>query len=892
MAHPIFFSFSGDSKEQAERLKSRFSDDLVYMYSRTGVDGVDFPNEILDEIAQCRVFILFLSRGYVEADPRRPWCRRELLAAAKRITTGNLKSFLIIQVDQTPLTATITDPDTNAITDALKPFREARRAFAYPVDWKSVESRVADELASLSDEVLPELPRPAFEKLLRDCLNLGTYQNRAPLIFVSGFHGSGRRTLVRAVMRSDYRHLTEYTLGIDGTDGPEDLLQLIWGEVLHKPIKEQRALLSAADKNPNLLKGFFQQLGAQLVELRAYLVLAKDDLADVSEVVPYWLSQYMSLIAPTVQPLVFILIPRPLPNGVRTKMPNAQDVHIPTLEDDESERLVKMHISARDPRRLPRWQEHLPYILEAGSNSPKLLVEIVRIASRRPSLDFLKQDTTEHVRRFDERVSQLLDWAWPNIKDQAKHVLLLDILNSLTIAHYDTLSEIFRLKGDEIGDVLYELVQAGIVEHLSESTYRIPPALRRKLNFYLINPEVRSRAADLLKQYGKTVQIGQDEWGGVFLTNRLQIRLTTDAAIADEDLTFVTTAMLFKAGWQKYRQAQYTIALELLRRAFSRVEKIQDDSTKLEILRFYGLAAAREGSDQDMAAACNYLSNPTHFTPRYRERARAIAPFVRGLFYRLNQEVDLACHAFEESLTLLPEGPNTVQQRSMILNELVQSMLKTSAPDYSRAVALAEESCSLRTTPNNLDILLRALLAQTFDDPHITQEQVDRNFVEMDRREAQLKAMCVANNQSFYVARVVDRLEREAVEKVRSEDLPFGSLDLSEPIRLCEEAFNEHQEQALLARKWELMLRNEANRDWGALHRDASAYLESAPSNRMGRGIAARFRILTFDLTDERSKRLADAELEKYRANGSIPRAAAQEIKRRLENPNLATSRL
>jgi hypothetical protein len=893
VGHPVFFSFANDSKVLAERVAARFSDDLVYMYARSGVDGVNFPEEILAEIAQCQIFVIFWSSSYVSGDPRRPWCRRELLTALTRYKNGTLTNFVIVQVDQTALDKTIEDPDTGLPVDALGPLREKFRAFTPPIDAKSLEIALGRELAKVPDLVLPELARPELLQQLRLTLDVGSLQTKTPLVIVSGFPGSGRSTLVRTLMNADYRHLNGHTIPLDSADGPEDFLQLIWGEVLQKTIKEQRSFLNAAKRNPTLLRNYFQQLSGDLVKRRKYVLIAKEELTDLSEVLPHWFVEFFALVKPAVQPLFFVLVPRTLPAGYRKFFEFAAEVHVPTLEDVESERLVNMHIAARDPNRVGRWADHISEIVRIGSNSPKLLVDVVRLAARRPSLEFLTQDAESAVARFDERVTQLVNWAWLQVRDQKHLVLVLDVLNTLTVAHYEALEDIFKDKDFAIGDALYELVQCGLVEHLNESTFRVPPAFRRKLNFYLVNPQIRIETDQLLKRFGKTINVGEDEFGGVALSNVLHVKLAMDVPLAEADLAFVTAGMLFKSGWQQYRKARTTAALGLFKRAFAMVETVRDESTKVEIARFYGLAAAREGALGEMQLATQYLAHPKNFSPRVSERAKSYAPFIRGFSHRLNQEAVEARDEYEDALQMLPEGGFTDQQRSVILNELVQCILKIQPVDYDRAVALAERSRALRGTTNSLDILLRALLAQTFDDPHLTREKFAENIAAIDRWEAELKLKCQQGNMSFYYARVAERNEREEYARVREGSLAFGVLNLANAIRTCEEGYLETGEHVLLTKKWDYMLRTEVGRNWKSLHEEASAFLQDSSHGRLTRGVASRIRILTFDLSDPRQAAEANAELSKGRASGLIPKAAAQDIRKKIElGAKLASSRL
>lgn len=893
MGHPVFFSFAADGKESAERLKAKFADELIYSYTRTGEGAAEFPEEILEEIGQCELFVIFWSVAYAEADPRRPWCRRELLTALRRFGSKSLERFIIVQVDTTPLDKPIVDPDTQALTDALLTLRERFRAFTAPPDLKGIEAAIGRELSKLPDYSLPELPRPALLGQLRQTLDAGSLQAKTPVVFVTGFAGSGRRTTIRSLMQSEYRHLTEYQIALDGADGPEDFLQLIWGEVIQKPLKDQRNFLVAAKRNPSLLKNYFEQLGPELVKRRSYVVIAKDDLTDFVDAVPHWFVDYFRYVKAAIQPLFFIVLPRAVPGNLSKALESTADLHVPSLEDDESSRLINMHIAARDPHRVGRWKEHLASILEAGANSPKLLVDIVRLAARRPTLDFLTQDAAATVARFDERVTQLVDWAWPRVREKKELLLLLDLLNSLNAAHYDTLSELFSEQAVQVGDALYELVHMGLVEHLSESTYRVPSAFRRKLNFYLVKPELRAHTDQILRRFAKTIQIGEDEWGGVSLSNSLHIKLATESPIEPRDLTFVTAGMLFKAGWHKYRKGQSGAALQLFRRSFAMVADVKDESTKLEITRFYGLAAAREASASDITNAISFLSKPGNFSPRFAQRAMSFAPFIRGLSHRLNQEFEAARNEFEDALEALPEGGAIDHQRSIVLNELVQCLLKITPTDYTRAVSLAQQSCALRGTPNSLDILLRALLAQTYEDPHLTPEQVEANRAEITRREVQLEAKCQQSDISFYVARLVERLERQEYSRVRKLGLGFGAVDLAEPIQLCAKGYANTGEHVLLTKKWDLMLRTETGRDWTQLHQEATAFLEDGSLGRTARGVASRIRILTFDLSDPVKMRQAYGELDKARANGTIPKPAATKIRTNLDlGSKLSSSRL
>jgi len=883
MKHPVFFSFAGDSRAIAERLKSRFADDFVYMYTRTGVDGDSFPTEIRAELIQCELFVIFWSAGYAVSDPLRPWCRRELFTAAKRVAQKTLSRFLILQVDKTPLDKLLEDPDSGQVVDVLKPLRDDRRAFGYPLQERAIENRISSELAQMDRADHPLLPRFIFQQEIRKNLSTGNAQTRTPVLFVNGFHGSGRRTMVKSVIDVDFRHLTPYYVSLDSADGPEDFLRTIWGAVLQKTVSEQRLMMRDITANPSALLRYYSQIGPQLVQNRSVLIISKDESTDVSEVIPFWVTEFFAGFQPSVQPLAFFIVGRGLPEFMQRRLPRCAEISIPTLEDFESEQLVNMVVGAVDPHRVERWRPHIADILESGANSPKLLVDIVQVASRRASLDFLRRDAQAQAARFDERVQKAVEWAWNEVKNESFTVQVLDVINLLGVLHLESLNEIMEGEAGHVGEAVFRLVEVGLVEHLSESTYRVPRALARKLNIYMTGNVNRPKSNDLLRRFARSVPVGHDEFGGVLLTNRIQVQLATESPIDADDQVFVTAAMLFKAGWQRYRLGQYGAAVPLLRRAFGFIDRVRDESTKLEIIRFYGLSAGREHLEDDVAAACAYLVRAGNFHHRLDARVKAMELFIRGFSLKSNSQFQQALPFYEEALQVLPDGGHNDSQRAQMMNESVQCLLRIEPVDYARAIDLAERLCTLRETPNNLDVLLRTLLGQTYYDPTAGRDIIARNFVEMDRREALLQAKCAGSALSFFEFRVIDRLEAEAVEAVVGANLPYPGLDLTRVIARCERAYTQYRDDALLWRKWDLMLLTEVGRNWDALHREATRYLLQGGVNRMAKGNSARVRIMTFNLSDESEHRLAYVELEKYKADGTLPRSVVADIRRQLD---------
>jgi tetratricopeptide (TPR) repeat protein len=495
------------------------------------------------------------------------------------------------------------------------------------------------------------------------------------------------------------------------------------------------------------------------------------------------------------------------------------------------------------------------------------------------------------VERFDERLQRILEWGWKEIAEDNGTVQLLDVLNLLGATDIAALEDIFEHDKAKVGEWLYRLTQVGLVEALSESVYRVPRAFARRLNTFLAGAASRTRSHELLKRFARAVEVGADEHGGVILTNRLQAKLATDTEIDESDIVFVTTAMLFRSGWQRYRLGQYSSALKLLRRAFGGIERVRDDSTKLEICRYYGLCSGREQSEGDVDAACRYLAQTQNFHHRFADKVRAMELFIRAFALKSDSQFALALPRYEEALTLLPAGGADIQ-RSQMMNEMIQCLLRVEPVDYGRAKALGFKLCQLRQTPNNIDVYLRALLGETYYSPGVGKKLVRENISTMKEWEARLKAKCESSNLSFYSHRVIDRMEADSIEAVLAVGAQFPALDLTAAIALSREAYGRYREESLVWRRWDLMLLTELGRDWNKLHQEASEYLKAAAPNRMARGNAARVKILTFDLSNEVEKRKAYAELEKYRNDKTLPRSVANDVRRQLDAGDLRHERV
>jgi tetratricopeptide (TPR) repeat protein len=273
-------------------------------------------------------------------------------------------------------------------------------------------------------------------------------------------------------------------------------------------------------------------------------------------------------------------------------------------------------------------------------------------------------------------------------------------------------------------------------------------------------------------------------------------------------------------------------------------------------------------------------------------KVRAMERFIRGFALKSDSKFDEALTCYEKALEYLPEGGLNDNQRSQLMNEIVQCLLRIEPVNYGRAVDLGRRLYRLRETPNNIDVLLRSLLGQTYYDPSASNDVVQQNLVEMEKFEQLLRNKCEGSSLSFYAFRRIDRLEAETIHTVLAGSLPYPSLDLSAVIGSCTDAYLKYGDEALLWRKWDLMLLNEVERNWDSLHLEAAEYLRRGSKNRMGRGNAARIKILTYDLSISENIRIARVELDKFRTDGTLPQSVATDLRRQIDAGDQHNSRV
>lgn len=195
--YPVFLSVSSADEKFANSIWKELPSDWAYLYSESGVEGVDMWDEISrDELPTSKYFIIFWSKRYINAKG----CIRELRQAAELVESGSI-SPLVLRIDDFPI---VWNED---LPSELKPIfsdlssmlniRTSRANIAVEDAVPLVQRFVEPALSSAH----PTFYREDILEPMRLAVKKGRFK-AFPAMWISGFPGAGRSTLVQQLNRS------------------------------------------------------------------------------------------------------------------------------------------------------------------------------------------------------------------------------------------------------------------------------------------------------------------------------------------------------------------------------------------------------------------------------------------------------------------------------------------------------------------------------------------------------------------------------------------------------------------------------------------------------------------------------------------------------------------
>lgn len=776
--HPVFLSMGGvRDTALASQVKAALPDGLVYMYTRNGEEGTSFRREIEAEVQSCKLFVVFWSDDYLASE------HAKLELATFKRSAESLDSGRELLVVQTSRKSPNIQKRWKNPINGKEEFTLGRwrldRAVAPDRDSIGIAEIMKRKLDSLGFSSAIIVQRPDIQSSIAAALDAGEFYKKE-FVFISGSEGDGRRTAIKTYMEGS-KHLLPRFIPFDSVEGPEDVLERLL-EYSGEPLSKQVEVIKSVNEGVlNPIKEF-RKIIHQFRTTRNYLVLIMDRYSgvDPSVGIPLWVSQAVEPFKRGHSPLIFFVTSNPVTDELLRHYPNAGRARIPGLDEIQMHELV-FNLSHVDPYP-SRWTaENRNLVAQISGSSPSLCQKVMKLTANEPNLQYLERIARTEEEKFSASLSGLLGYIVEKFKDSIPDLIAMQVVEKLGIVEKSTLDEIMEMR--QIGSYdLYGLLQYGVFEQLSDSLLRIPPLLQRRLGFVLWGVSRDIELDSVLQEFGARQVTLDDGYGIVYMSNKAAASLRSLDETPAQVEPFITLSMLFKAGVEQYAQEGYEVAYSILRRAMGRLQRAPvyvDETTCIEIARYFGLAAARIRKNADVDTARELLK--TRFLGSKKEKqALAMAAFLRGFMLRISGEHKDAIAEFEEADSILKNVTHAARQHGAVLTEISRAYLRLAPPRLDAAVRAAERAYERQDALHNLNSLVRAKIYR-----FAVSANDSGQLREITRLLESLKKISVRAGREFHLVRSADLDLVLALQQCKASGLP---LDLEKSIRLAEQA--------------------------------------------------------------------------------------------------------
>lgn len=777
--HPIFFSTCATDVEFAERVWQRFGSDLIYLYSKTGREGADFWEEVeREELPNARSIVIFWSRNFA----RSRGTQREIALAAKMLHSGQLRSAIVLRVDDCPLFAPHDELD-GAVRKAyedLHPFLDVTRASGANVSVEMAASLCDALVARFVVAGPPIFLRSTLEEEFFRQTRLDRHLFRS-MVWVSGINGNGRRTLIKEAYRRIDSNALSVEVDVSECSIPRQLVLRLESEAFHC----SEARLREINTNPDT--DTTKAVAAVLQRIRQsgrYTILKQQRVEEDRVALPEWLFDVASAIDLSPRPAVFVISAVPASaESLRNCGDHLGAVRVPSFMHHEAEEFAWNLIRHFDPQPA-RWPDDLVRRLSRDSGgNPGLMVGLVRLGSRLADLEPLTAMLSTEVTRFSEGMTNFVDWAISQLPSGPEGLRLLRLLQDVNPASIDLLREMLG-SASPIARTVGELMAVGLIECTDSGLYRLSPLLARRLDRHLIDPDLlKWRGAALRRFVRLPINVQDVDHGYIRIEATLNaaLRFGPDA-IPDNVRAFVSAAHWFQAGVKLYTARHYPGAHSVLIEAFELRTKFSGVA-QLEVSRYLGLVAVRVHHSDDVARAIAAL--------RAKHGGQELVDYLLGFQDELSHQFLNAVHHYSDALRAA-QTHGSREREARILRPLIKCILHTPQPNFERAEQLASRAVDINRTVFSLLNHARVLLNRTYRDPYLDEEGKDRVW---DRYLVSLEAL------------KRDRGAESAYAEVRADEAVFTG-DWGDAVHWMNQAIAAAPRFENQLRRWKIMIRS------------------------------------------------------------------------------------
>lgn len=777
--HTIFFSVSSGDIKFAEEVWSQFRSDLIYLYSKTGRLGADFWIEIeRDELPNAQAIVIFWSWSFV----RGLGTQREIALAAKMFRAGQLRSALILRLDGCPLKvpSAETDPAVVRSFADLEPFLSVIRASEPNVNTAAAAEQCDTLVAKYAITNPPVFARPALEE---EFFRQARIDNRVfrPVVWISGLNGQGRRTLVKEAFRRIDANGLSVEVDISECSLPRQLVLRLESEAFHCSDERLREINSdPTTDTPDAVAAVLSRIR----QSGRYTILRQQRIVEERVPLPEWVFDVARLVQPTARPAAFIISQVPVDaEALRVCGDHLGAVRVVSLLSYEAEEFAWSLVRHFDPH-ADRWSNDLVRRVSVESGgTPELMVSIIRLASRLADLEPVKAMLAREVARFSEALTNYVNWAVSQIAQHPDGLRVLRMLQDINPASIDILRDLIG-SSSPIGPTVGALQSIGLVECTESGLYRLSPLLSRRLDRFLIEPKLLEWQERAMKRLLNTPQSAQDlEHGYLRIEAAIDIGLRYGGtSLPDNIREFVSAAHWFQAGVKLYAKRHFRDAHAVLKEAFKQRSKFQLPA-QLEVCRYFGLAAVRAHSAEDIDVAINAL--------RGMRGGSDLVEYLLGYRAEIDRRFIDAMHHYSEALRAA-QSQRSREREARVLRPLINCILRSPQPNFDRAEQLAIRAVEINKTVFSLLNQAKVLVNRSYRDRYL--DDIGKDAV----WERYLVALEVLERDPGGAA---------AYAEIRAEEAQL-TKDWSEAINWMDHAISVDSRFENRLRRWKIMVRS------------------------------------------------------------------------------------
>lgn len=702
---PIFFSVASKDIAFAEEVWKGLPDDWVYIYSKTGEEGVHMWDEISRrELPQSRLFVIFWSKDYITAKG----CVREIQQAKDLVQQRHLRS-VVLRLDDFPITW------RDEFGEDAKPVFEALGALLdYRTSGPNVTiQRALELLQRLAEPILgsdhPQMPRHDIQQTVRRAAQKDRF-TYYPAIWVSGFNGVGRETIIRDFNRSFTPNGRGFVIEVNEASLPKQTLLRIESEAFGADREHLREVNAAPVNNEvRTVSDAIERVFAA----GNYVIFRHSRIVEENVELPEWLNDVVNSLAPATRPKLFIVSQLPLLAERRSHCRESIVAQrVPTVDEHQLTEFCYQLIGYFD-KNPGRWTDaEIERVVRASGGNIGFLVSLVRAASGIEDFDKIDQLIAADSRNMVASITVYVRWAFSQLRDFEDEQRTLLFLNDISPCDITDLEKTIAPKRP-ILRVLGKLLELGLIERESENLYRLTPLLANRLNRNLIRPDLlawqRGALVEFLK---KPFEIEAEGHEYLRIESRIQASFLAETDELPKGIVdFVSAAHWFQAGIRLYHARRREPAYRILKNAYLKRAEFATAS-RTELTRYFCLSATRNRRYEEAEECIKSLDRV------YQTKGMAV--FLRADMLEHQRKFSEAISEYRHSIEL-NRGKESRLERTY--RPLIRCILASAQPDFALAERYAIAWLALRTTIFSLMARARVYLHWKYRG-HVCQREV------------------------------------------------------------------------------------------------------------------------------------------------------------------------